>query len=114
MLVLVEADETTMTSVLKFVIICFPLPYRVGEATNPGNLDEKINTEAATYAWLQRNCPEVPIPQLYGFGLSTNKRASAKSLWTFLLHANILMFSGRISNSFLASLAGSSGLDASC
>lgn len=72
--VLVEADETTKTTVPKFVIIRFPLPYRVGEATNPGNSDEKINTEAATYAWLQRNCPEVPIPQLYGFGLSTNKR----------------------------------------
>ncbi|KAG5916626.1 hypothetical protein E4U42_007571 [Claviceps africana] len=42
--------------------------------TNPGNSDEKINCEAATYAWLRENCPTVPIPNLYGFGLSTNRR----------------------------------------
>ncbi|TWU73930.1 hypothetical protein ED733_004282 [Metarhizium rileyi] len=40
----------------------------------PGNSDEKVNGEAAAYAWLQENCPSVPIPQLYGFGLSNNHR----------------------------------------
>ncbi|OAA37684.1 Aminoglycoside phosphotransferase [Metarhizium rileyi] len=57
-----------------FVLLRFPLPYRVGEAVRPGNSDEKVNGEAAAYAWLQENCPSVPIPQLYGFGLSNNHR----------------------------------------
>lgn len=57
----------------KQAIIRFPLPYRVGESTCPGNEDEKILYEAGTYPWLQENCPSVPIPQLYGFGLSTGQ-----------------------------------------
>lgn len=49
-------------------IIRFPLPYKVGEDFNPGNSDEKLRCEAATYCWLQQNAPEIPIPRLYGFG----------------------------------------------
>ncbi|KAM3513330.1 hypothetical protein MY11210_003014 [Beauveria gryllotalpidicola] len=56
------------------VIVRFPLPYRVGEETNPGNADEKIRAEAATYAWIHNNCPDVPIPRIYGFGLSTKQQ----------------------------------------
>ncbi|KFY79015.1 hypothetical protein V498_08999 [Pseudogymnoascus sp. VKM F-4517 (FW-2822)] len=52
------------------VLIRFPLPYRVGEAFHPGNGDEKIRCEAGTYAHLQENCPEIPIPRLYGFATS--------------------------------------------
>ncbi|QQK43077.1 Aminoglycoside phosphotransferase [Penicillium digitatum] len=55
------------------VLLRFPLPYRVGEAFNPGNGDEKIRCEAATYAWLQENCSDIPIPQLYGFSLSSGE-----------------------------------------
>ncbi|KAK1768901.1 hypothetical protein QBC33DRAFT_610224 [Phialemonium atrogriseum] len=50
------------------VIIRFPLPYKTGEEYFPGNVDEKLRCEAATYIWLQSNCPAVPIPRLYGFG----------------------------------------------
>ncbi|KAM3519131.1 hypothetical protein NHJ13051_007718 [Beauveria bassiana] len=64
----------------EYAFIRFPLPYRVGEASNPGNSDEKLNCEAATYAWLEENCPSVPIPKLYGFGLSTNERFTNASL----------------------------------
>ncbi|KAJ5080942.1 hypothetical protein N7456_013652 [Penicillium angulare] len=58
------------------VMIRFPLPYRVGEGPCPGNSDEKIRCEAGTYAWLQENCPDIPIPRLHGFGLSTGKTVS--------------------------------------
>ncbi|MCJ1340090.1 hypothetical protein MMC09_005384 [Bachmanniomyces sp. S44760] len=57
----------------KRVIIRIPLPYRVGEAFRPGNADEKLRCEAGAYAWLQDNCPTVPIPQFFGFGLSTGQ-----------------------------------------
>ncbi|EGX95241.1 Aminoglycoside phosphotransferase [Cordyceps militaris CM01] len=76
-------------STVPHAILRFPLPYRVGEAANPGNADEKLNCEAATYAWLEENCPSVPIPKLYGFGLSTNQRFTNVSLlpwWSRWLH----------------------------
>lgn len=50
------------------VLIRFPLPYKTGEEHFPGNVDEKLRCEAATYVWLQSNCPTVPIPRLFGFG----------------------------------------------
>lgn len=55
------------------VIMRFPLAYRVGEDFRPGNADEKLRSEAGTYAWLQENCPTVPIPKLYGFALTTGQ-----------------------------------------
>ncbi|RHZ62495.1 hypothetical protein CDV55_102906 [Aspergillus turcosus] len=63
----------TIDSWGKRVLLRFPLPYRVGESFRPGNCDEKIRCEAGSYAWLQKNCPDVPIPKLYGFGLSTGE-----------------------------------------
>lgn len=51
------------------VMIRFPLPYKVGESTHPGNAEEKIRCEAATYEWIRSHCPSVPIPRLRGFGL---------------------------------------------
>ncbi|PYI01892.1 hypothetical protein BO78DRAFT_423018 [Aspergillus sclerotiicarbonarius CBS 121057] len=64
---------TVGTRSAKQVILRLPLPYRVGEEFMPGNGDEKVRCEAGTYAWLQGNCPDVPIPELYGFGLSTGE-----------------------------------------
>lgn len=55
------------------VLVRFPLPYRVGEDYRPGNGDEKVRCEAGTYAWLQENCPDVPIPRLYGFSMATGE-----------------------------------------
>lgn len=53
-----------------------PLPYKIGEAFCPGNAEEKLRCEVGTYAWLQQNCSEIPIPHLYGFGFATGKRVS--------------------------------------
>ncbi|OOF91462.1 hypothetical protein ASPCADRAFT_510270 [Aspergillus carbonarius ITEM 5010] len=50
-------------------IIRFPLPYKVGESRNPGNVDEKVRCEAATFISMREHCPEIPIPRLWGFGL---------------------------------------------
>lgn len=50
------------------VIIRFPQPFKVGEAFHPGNVDEKLRCEAATYIWLRRNCPAIPIPRLFAMG----------------------------------------------
>jgi len=39
----------------KRVIIRFPLPYRVGDDFRPGNGDEKVRCEAATYACMRES-----------------------------------------------------------
>ena len=52
------------------VIIRFPPPFKVGESNFPGNSDEKLRSEVATYAWIGKNCPEVPLPRLWGFAFA--------------------------------------------
>ncbi|KPM43361.1 hypothetical protein AK830_g3204 [Neonectria ditissima] len=42
----------------KRVVIRFPLPYKLGEADFPGNVEEKLRCEAATFIWIQEHCPE--------------------------------------------------------
>ncbi|KAL2826672.1 hypothetical protein BDW59DRAFT_160863 [Aspergillus cavernicola] len=49
------------------VLVRIALPFKLGEANNPGNVDEKLRCEVATYIWMEENCPTVPIPSLYGF-----------------------------------------------
>jgi hypothetical protein len=58
------------------VIIRFPLPYKIGESACPGNAEEKLRCEAATFIWIQEHCPHVPIPHLWGFGF-----VGGQSVW---------------------------------
>lgn len=60
------------------VLLRCPMPHKLAEATYPGSVDEKLNCEVATYAWMQENCPEVPIPHLFGFGFSDNRHVSLR------------------------------------
>lgn len=69
----IAVDNHCNPSLPKRVIIRFALPYKVGEAFCPGNVDEKLRCEAATYLWLQTNCPSLPIPRLYGMGFPGNQ-----------------------------------------
>lgn len=54
-----------------------PLPYKVGEEHFPGNAEEKVRSEAATYIWIGENCPDIPIARLCGFGLAGGLSVSA-------------------------------------
>lgn len=65
--ILVYIDDSVKFHTKK-VFIRFPLPYKVGELQHPGNAEEKLRCEVATYMWIQSNCPDVPIPCLRGFG----------------------------------------------
>ncbi|PGH13156.1 hypothetical protein AJ79_03863 [Helicocarpus griseus UAMH5409] len=62
---------------IRRVLMRFPLPYKVGGTKNG---DEKIRCEAATYAWLNRECPDIPTACLQGFGLSMGQRNTGKML----------------------------------
>jgi hypothetical protein len=57
-------------------MIRFPLQYKVGEENFPGNADEKLQCEAATYIWIQENYSDVPISQLLGFAFRGNQCVS--------------------------------------
>jgi hypothetical protein len=48
------------------VLVRIPLPYKVGEAPCPGNVDEKLRCEVASYMWIQEHSPDTPIPYLFG------------------------------------------------
>ncbi|PGH29554.1 hypothetical protein GX50_07696 [[Emmonsia] crescens] len=46
-------------------LVRIPLvPFMIGEENNPGNMDKKLRSEAATYIWIHKHCPSVPIPSL--------------------------------------------------
>lgn len=61
----------------KRVLIRIPLPYKLGEERNPGNVEEKLRCEAATFIWIKEQCPEVPIPYLWGFGFPSGRCVSS-------------------------------------
>ncbi|KAF2459375.1 hypothetical protein BDY21DRAFT_413954 [Lineolata rhizophorae] len=85
----------------KRVLIRFPLPYKIGETRFPGNADEKLRCEAATFTWIQENCPDVPIRFLWGFGFSDGQSFSALSTappylrWVEYFRRKLLSFLGR-------------------
>jgi hypothetical protein len=49
------------------------MPFKIGEGTFPGITNEKQRCEVATYIWMCENCPDVPIPSLYGFAFPNGK-----------------------------------------
>ncbi|KAI1147223.1 hypothetical protein F4825DRAFT_471750 [Nemania diffusa] len=66
------------------VMIRFPLPFKVGDSEFPGNSDEKLRSEVATYAWIGKNCPEVPVPYLWGFAFAGGSSFAALDNAPFL------------------------------
>lgn len=58
------------------VIVRCPMPHKLAEARYPGTVDEKLGCEVGTYLWMQDNCPDVPIPHLFGFGFSDGRHVS--------------------------------------
>jgi hypothetical protein len=65
-----DIKRTNRTSKLPLqAILRLPLPFRCGEEYSPGNVEEKLRCEAATYIWLQQNCPSIPTPRLLAIGL---------------------------------------------
>lgn len=51
------------------VIMKFPMPHR----GTPEGINEKLLSEAATYAWTSDTCVSVPIPRIWGYGTMTGQ-----------------------------------------
>lgn len=73
------------------VMIRFPLPFKVGDLAYPGNADEKLRCEAATYAWIRENCLDVPIPYLWGFAFAGGTQGANGSSFLALENAPLLV-----------------------
>ena len=79
----------------KRVLIRFPLPYKVGESAYPGNADEKLRCEVATFIWIQQHHLDIPLPRLWGFGFAggqtvcySNTRAPLTLRLTMIAHSS--------------------------
>lgn len=55
-----------------------PLPHRLDGEEFGDSIDERVRSEAATYIWVDKNCPDVPIPGLRGFGVPDGLSVSAR------------------------------------
>ncbi|OAA55061.1 hypothetical protein SPI_08565 [Niveomyces insectorum RCEF 264] len=67
-----RANELAMGPLVanvQHVVLRCPVPGKCAEAHHPGSVLEKMRCEAAAYVWMQRQCADVRIPYLYGFGL---------------------------------------------
>lgn len=70
----IDIKSTLVTQSLpRQAILRLPLPFRCGEDYSPGNVEEKLRCEAATYIWLQRKCPSIPTPKLLAVGFPSGE-----------------------------------------
>lgn len=64
-------DHDVDGSVSKKIFRC-PMAHKAGEQYSPGATDKKMRAEVAAYAWIENHCPDIPIPELHGFELSSD------------------------------------------
>ncbi|OAA61204.1 Aminoglycoside phosphotransferase [Niveomyces insectorum RCEF 264] len=65
------------------ILVRCPLPNKCAEAVYPGSVEEKMRGEVAAYVWMQRYCPDVRIPFLYGFAFPGGRHFSHCSRVSF-------------------------------
>ncbi|CZT49600.1 uncharacterized protein RSE6_10473 [Rhynchosporium secalis] len=74
-------------SKVRSIFVRIPLPYKVGEENSPENVDEKLRCEVASYLWMRENCPDVTIPDLFGFGFPDGLNFTTPEQASFLLRS---------------------------
>jgi hypothetical protein len=74
----IEILDTLSGRLPRKAMLRIALPHALGDSQSSDTVDEKVRCEAATYIWLERDCPSVPIPRLLGVGFpgSTSVRNS--------------------------------------
>lgn len=66
--VLISIRDVSIDAVSSRLLLRVPMANRLN-----GMVDEKMRYEVATYIWMQENCPDIPIPRLYGFGFPDSR-----------------------------------------
>lgn len=51
------------------VMMRCPMPSSLSDSYHSGRITERLRSEIGAHAWLQQNCPDIRIPQLYGFSI---------------------------------------------
>lgn len=64
-------DPSVRTTAGSRLLLRVPMAHRL-----TGIVEEKMRCEVATYIWMQENCPDIPIPRLYGFGFPSGRHVS--------------------------------------
>lgn len=72
----IDIDSKSDSRLPSTILMRFVLPFAVGEDFSPGNVDEKVRCEAATYVWLGKKCSDIPLPRLFGFGFPDGQSVS--------------------------------------
>lgn len=55
-----------------------PMPFALRDSAS---LDEKLRGEVGAYLWMQEHCPDIRIPQLYGFSTSNGHVCILSIAW---------------------------------
>ncbi|KAF0641002.1 hypothetical protein FPSE5266_03312 [Fusarium pseudograminearum] len=66
--VCVRVEVTAGNSTRSLIFRC-PVPPLAGQQA-PGRNDEKLGCEVGTYIYMQQNCPDIRIPELFAFGFT--------------------------------------------
>ncbi|OAA59533.1 hypothetical protein SPI_05731 [Niveomyces insectorum RCEF 264] len=82
-----RADQLYHERILRRVVLRCPLPICCAETHHPGSILEKMRCETASYVWMQRYCPRVRIPHVYGFGFPNGKLFADASHLSFVRRA---------------------------
>lgn len=71
----VVVEVSSAGSTRRFIFRC-PMAHKLAERQYPGTIDEKVSSEVATYIWIQENCPDIRIPNLFAFGFRDGSHVS--------------------------------------
>ncbi|KAI1159765.1 hypothetical protein F5B18DRAFT_664322 [Nemania serpens] len=61
--------EVKSGSLARKVVFRCPMPHKLAEARYPGSIDEKLSGEVGAHVWIEKHCPEIRSPHLFGFGM---------------------------------------------
>jgi hypothetical protein len=64
----IDIHDTFSTRLPRKALIRIAMPHAGGQSYVRDAVDEKVRCEAATYVWLEGECPTIPIPRLLGIG----------------------------------------------
>ncbi|KAG5943141.1 hypothetical protein E4U53_007107 [Claviceps sorghi] len=51
------------------VMMRCPMPSALADSYHSEKITERLRSDIGAHAWLQKNCPDIRIPQLYGFSI---------------------------------------------
>ncbi|KAI5273016.1 hypothetical protein E4T47_03812 [Aureobasidium subglaciale] len=76
-----DIDSSHRARLPRTAVTRIPLSIGDFEHSDSDLVDEKLRCEAATYVWLQKNCPSSPTPRLLGIGFPGGRSVRRGLAW---------------------------------